>query len=301
MILTLNTSNKKLPQVKQIPKNTPVSTLIMGILNMTPDSFSGDGMFKGNKKNSRSKEIDSAVKKAVDLTKDGADILDVGGESTRPGACSVSVKEELKRTIPLIRILSKTVKIPISIDTYKSEVAEAALRNGASIVNDISALRFDRKMAGIVKYHDAAVVLMHTKARPAVMQHKPKYKDVVNQIALFLRKRIDYALAKGIGLKKIIIDPGIGFGKTVEHNLEILNRLSELKKIGRPILVGTSRKSFIGKVLDVGIDERISGSLTSAVLACLKGASIIRVHDVRQTRQSILLMERILSRADTNS
>ncbi len=300
MIAVLENNCNKTDRVRRLRKKiSPVS--IMGIVNMTPDSFSGDGLFKGGTGSDFSNSIDIAVKNTVNLVKEGANIIDVGGESTRPGSRPVSVKEEIKRTATLIEELSKIIRVPISIDTYKSKVAETALKKGATIVNDISAMRFDKKMADVVRNYSARVILMHTKGRPSVMQRNPVYKDVISEIILFLRKRIDYAVKKGIDVKKIIIDPGIGFGKTLEHNLTIIRSLAELKKIGRPIIIGTSRKSFIGKVLNLRPDERIFGSITSVILACINGANIVRVHDVRQTRQSILLMERILNRADTNS
>lgn len=275
--------------------------LIMAIVNTTPDSFSGDGLFKKGLRSNFAKKIDEGVKKVSEFVKEGADIIDIGGESTRPGSRPVSVKEETRRTVSLIKEISKAVKVPISIDTYKSQVAETALKNGATIVNDISAMRFDKKMADVVRSHSVPVVLMHTKGKPAIMQKNPVYKDIIGEIISFLKKRIDYAVKKGININKIIVDPGIGFGKTVEHNLTIIRRLSEFKSLGRPILVGMSRKSFIGKVLNLKIDERVCASITSVILACINGASIVRVHDVLQTRQSIHLMERILSRADINS
>lgn len=246
--------------------------LIMGILNVTQDSFSDGGLFD---------EPQKAVERAFQMKEEGADIIDIGGESTRPGAKPCSVEEELKKVVPVVkRLIEENIALPISIDTYKSAVARACLEEGAQIINDISALRFDSRMAEVVAEYKVPVVLMHLQGTPQNMQENPHYECVVSEIILFLRQRIEAAIDSGIDKEKIIIDPGIGFGKTVEHNLEILKRLREFKSLGRPILIGTSRKSLIGKVLNLPVEERLEGTATTNVVAVLNGANIIRVHDV---------------------
>ncbi|MDD5174004.1 MAG: dihydropteroate synthase [Candidatus Omnitrophica bacterium] len=260
-------------------------TYVMGVLNVTPDSFYDKGRFFDLKK---------AVKRALDIEREGADIIDVGGESTRPGASDVGVDEELKRVVPVIRAISKRIKAAISVDTRKSEVAEAALKAGASIVNDVSALRDDPCMAGVVAKYRAGIILMHMKGSPRDMQIDPIYIDVVKDIIKSLKVSINLAKRAGIKDDKIIIDPGIGFGKTVGHNLEILRTLECFKKIGYPLCIGTSRKSFIGKILgSKDPEDRLAGSLATAVIAAVNGANIIRVHDVRLTRQALRITDSI--------
>ncbi len=259
----------------------------MGVLNVTPDSFYDRGRFFDRKK---------AVKHALDMERDGADIIDVGGESTRPGAVDVSVNEELSRVVPVIRAISKKVKAAISIDTRKAKVADAALKAGASIVNDVSALKSDPGMAGVIAKHRAGIILMHMRGKPKDMQANPKYVDLLKDIAGSLKKSIGLAKKAGIKDDKIIIDPGIGFGKTVEHNLQILRGLKSFKKLGYPICIGTSRKSFIGKILgSVDPEDRLSGSLATAVVAAMNGANIIRTHDVGFTRQSLKMVDVMIS------
>jgi len=248
-------------------------TYIMGVLNVTPDSFSDGGKFV---------RVDDAVSHAIQMIKDGADIIDVGGESTRPGAKSVTVKEELSRVIPVIEKLRKKTKIPISIDTTKAQVAKVAIRAGANMVNDISGLHFDKKLAKIAARHGVPVVLMHIQGRPRTMQARPHYEDLIGEILDYLCKGIKIAEAQGIYRENIIVDPGIGFGKTVEHNLGILRRLKELRSLGRPILIGTSRKSVIGKVLNLPVEERLEGGAATVTLSIANGADIIRVHDVKE-------------------
>ncbi|MFH1564082.1 MAG: dihydropteroate synthase [Nitrospirota bacterium] len=257
-------------------------TFIMGILNVTPDSFSDGGQYQ---------DVEQAIERGIQMAEEGADIIDIGGESTRPGAVCCSIEKELARVIPVIRGLAKKIDLPISIDTYKAEVARRALEEGAQIVNDISALSFDPKMAQVVAEYKAAVVLMHIQGTPQDMQQNPQYTCVVSEIILYLRERIRTAISAGIEADKIIIDPGIGFGKTVEHNLEILRRLREFKSLGRPILIGTSRKSLIGKILDLPVEQRLEGTLATAVISILNGANIIRVHDV-------LAMKRVAKMVD---
>jgi len=257
----------------------------MGVLNVTPDSFYDKGRFFDQK---------NAVKHAFDMEREGADIIDVGGESTRPGALDVSVAEELRRVVPVIRAISKRTKAVISIDTRKAEVADAALRAGASMVNDVSALREDPDMAGVVAKHRAEIILMHMKGKPKDMQADPKYVALLKDIAGSLKESIRLAKRAGIKDSKIIIDPGIGFGKTVWHNLEILRELKYFKKLGYPLCVGTSRKSFIGKMLNFkDPKDRLAGSIATAVAAAMNGANIIRTHDVSFTRQALKIVDSI--------
>jgi dihydropteroate synthase len=260
-------------------------TYVMGILNVTPDSFSDGGMFF---------EPDAAVKRGIEIAREGADIIDVGGESTRPGALGVSVDDEIGRVVPVIEGLAKKIDIPISIDTRKSETAEAAVKAGASIINDVSGLRDDERIASVAARHGAMLIVMHMKGTPADMQIAPEYKDLIGEISEGLRASVSKALAAGVLKENIIIDPGIGFGKTAEHNLEILSRLGEFKRLGYPVCAGTSRKSFIGKVLDLpGTDDRLIGSIATAVIAAMNGADILRAHDVLQTRQAVFMTDAV--------
>jgi dihydropteroate synthase len=263
----------------------PGRTYVMGIVNLTPDSFSGDGLYSSSVVRKPS-SVQNVINFAEKMVKDGADIIDIGGESSRPGAKSISVKEELKRTISVIKLLAKKIKVPISIDTYKPQVARQALDNGAVMVNDITGLR-NPKMARLITKYKAGVVIMHMKGNPRMMQRNPIYKSLIDEIMEYLAQAIERACQAGINKNKIIIDPGIGFGKTVEHNLEILKNLSEFKILGRPILVGPSRKSFIGKILDVEPQERIFGTVASCVLAAKFGAQMVRVHDVKAVKQAL--------------
>jgi len=276
------------------------TTSIMGILNLTPDSFSGDGLYQPSAIShqlsafSYQPSVDKIIEYVQKLVEDGADIIDIGGESTRPGARPLSIREELERTIPAIKAAAKKIKVPISIDTYKPEVAKQALDNGAVIVNDITGLT-NPKMAKIAAQYKAAVVIMHMKGKPSTMQKNPVYGSLMDEIILFLNAAINRAEAGGINRERIIIDPGIGFGKTLEHNLRILKRLKELKSLGRPILVGTSRKSFIGRMLNAEPMERIFGTVASCVLAAVNGASILRVHDVKEVSQALKITDAILN------
>jgi len=245
----------------------------MGILNVTPDSFSDGGLYAS---------VESAVEHAERMVSEGADIIDVGGESTRPGAESVPAEDEIRRILPVIEKLTKITKIPISIDTYKSSVARRALEAGACIINDISALRGDPDMAYVAAEAGVSVALMHMKGTPKDMQVNPHYDDPINEITSFFRERIQAAVDAGISPDQIIIDPGIGFGKTAEHNLEIIRRLREFKSLGKPILIGTSRKSFIGKVLDLPVDDRLEGTAATVAVSICNGADIVRVHDVKE-------------------
>jgi dihydropteroate synthase len=252
---------------------------LMGVVNVTPDSFSDGGRFL---------RADLAVDHGRELVADGADLLDVGGESTRPGARAVSVDEELARVGPVLDGLHG-VGVPISIDTSKAPVAVAALTAGAAIVNDVTALRSDPDLAGACAEHGCDIVLMHMKGTPRTMQESPAYEDVVDEVRAFLAERIEFALAAGIAETRIWVDPGIGFGKTLEHNLELLRRLGELRELGRPIVVGTSRKSFIGRLTGREVSERLGGTIASSVLAARAGAEVLRVHDVAAVREAMLV------------
>lgn len=258
----------------------------MGILNVTPDSFS-DGNRYGS--------IDAAVDAARQMVDDGADIIDVGGESTRPDAAPVAVDEEIRRVVPVVERLVGLVPVPISIDTWKGPVAAAALQAGAAIVNDISAMTFDPSMAGVVAGSDAGLVLMHTRGTPATMQTDTRYDDLVTEVGLFLQGALAGAIAAGIAAERIVVDPGIGFGKSVPGNLELLRRLPELAYLARPLLVGTSRKSFIGAVLGRAVGDRLFGTTASVAVAMMNGATIFRVHDVRATRDTVDMVRAITS------
>ena len=250
-------------------------TYIMGILNLTPDSFSGDGIYK---------DLGRAVEQAERMAAEGADIIDIGGESTRPGSMPVPEEEEIKRVIPAIERLAKRIKIPISIDTRKAGVAERAMESGASIINDITGLDSDARMRAVAAEHNATVIIMHIKGVPQTMQQDPTYDYVVDEIIERLQHLVKRAEQSGIKKENIIVDPGIGFGKTFEHNLEILNNLGRFKALGRPVLVGPSRKSFIGNILGVEPDKRIFGTMAAVAIAIKNGADIVRVHDVREAK-----------------
>ena len=258
---------------------------VMGIVNCTPDSFSGDGL---------GSDTEKAICRGLSMFKDGADIVDVGGESTRPGARPVAVDLEMSRVISVIEALGNARPGRVSVDTMKPRVAEAALFAGATVVNDVSGLR-NRKMIEVVAEHDAAVIIMHMLGEPRTMQESPRYKDVVGDIIEFLGDRIDAAEKTGVSPRKIMVDPGIGFGKTLDHNLEVIARLRELKVLGKPIVIGVSRKSFIGKITGHPTDERLEGSITAAVLAIGAGADIVRVHDVGETVRALRVAAAIAS------
>ena len=248
------------------------NTHLMGILNVTPDSFSDGGDYL---------DVQRAVAHAKMMVAEGATLIDIGGESSRPGASPVSVDEELARVVPVIQALSDAVDVLISVDTYKAEVARHALEAGAHIVNDITALSGDPLMATVVAEMEAGVVLMHMKGTPRTMQQAPHYNDVVSEIRSWLQEKARNAEARGIAGERIIIDPGIGFGKTTEHNLEILKRLTEFRELNKPLLVGTSRKSFIGNILGVPVTDRVEGTAATVCWAITNGADIVRVHDVK--------------------
>jgi dihydropteroate synthase len=260
-------------------------TWIMGILNVTPDSFSDGGLFF---------EKDKAIEHGLRMFSEGANIIDVGGESTRPGSDPVPVDEELKRVLPVISGMRKYTQSLISVDTSKSEIAKAALAEGANIINDITALRNDPKMLSVVAQTDAPVILMHMKGTPKTMQQHPTYENVIAEIKAFLEKQIQLAIKNGIKKENIILDPGIGFGKRFEDNLTLIRNLSDFATLDQPILVGISRKSFIGKILDLPPREREEGTLASAVISVIQGAHILRVHDVAPIKRALLVAEAIL-------
>jgi len=260
-------------------------TCLMGILNVTPDSFSDGGRYFDKA---------SAIRRAYEMVEEGADIIDVGGESTRPGSEPVPLQEEIDRTIPVIEEISKKIKVPVSIDTYKAEVARRALDAGASIVNDISGLRFDPEMPKVVSQYKVPVVIMHIKGTPKDMQANPIYEALIPEITDYFRESIRLAVESGITEDKIIIDPGIGFGKTFDHNLEIIKNLREFTLLEKPLLVGVSRKAFIGKILgDAPVSERLEGSEAAAAISILNGANIIRVHDVKEMKKVALVADAI--------
>jgi dihydropteroate synthase len=260
-------------------------TYIMGILNVTPDSFFDGGKYINFKK---------AVERGLQIAEEGADLIDIGGESTRPGAEPVSVDEELKRVIPVIESLSKKINIPISIDTYKAKVAEEAINAGATIINDISGLRFDPQMPYIAAKYDTPVVIMHIKGTPKNMHINPVYDALIPEITEYLRNSIVIAKNAGVKENNIIIDPGIGFGKKPEHNLLIIKNLKEFANLGKPILIGVSRKSFIGKILDdAPAEQRLEGTMAAVAVSIINGANIVRVHDVKETVKVVKVVDAI--------
>ncbi|MBM4135877.1 MAG: dihydropteroate synthase [Nitrospira sp.] len=262
-------------------------TYIMGILNITPDSFSDGGLYF---------DKHAAIERSYRMVEEGADIIDVGGESTRPGSEPITIEEEIRRTIPVIEAIAKEINVPISIDTYKSEIAKKALDAGASMVNDISGLRFDPMMTEVVSEYKVPVVIMHIKGKPKDMQQDPVYEALIPEIMDYLRVGIRLAISTGISEDKIIIDPGIGFGKTFDHNLEVINNLKEFTLLEKPILIGPSRKAFIGKILgDVPVTERLEGTSASVAVSIMNGANIIRVHDVKEMARVVKVVDAIKS------
>ena len=259
-------------------------TLLMGVLNVTPDSFSDGGVFFDKKK---------AISHGLGMVEDGVDIIDIGGESTRPGSKSVELEEELRRVIPVIESLEKEVDVPISIDTYKSAVAQRAVEAGAQIINDISGLHFDPSLARVAAREDTPLVLMHIRGTPETMQKDVHYGSLFSEIIRYLKDSIQMAENAGLDPGQIIIDPGIGFGKTVEDNLLILKHLYEFRILGKPILLGTSRKSFIGKILNTEVENRLEGTLSSIAIGVLNGAHIIRSHDVLQAKKAIAVADAV--------
>ena len=266
-------------------------TLIMGVLNVTPDSFSDGGLFL---------EKDKAVAQGLRMVEEGADFIDVGGESTRPGSKPLESQEELRRVLPVIESLAREVDVPISIDTYKPEVAQRAIDAGAQIVNDISGLKFDPHLASVVARADLPLVVMHIRGTPETMQQNVHYGSLFSEILLSLKESIRRAGSAGLDPEQVIIDPGIGFGKNLNDNLLIIKNLYEFRALGRPILVGPSRKSFIGRVLGTEARDRLEGTLAAAAVAALHGAHIVRVHDVLQAKRAVAMADAIRSAGDAS-
>lgn len=266
-------------------------THIVGVLNVTPDSFSDGGEHF---------ELDEAVQWGITMSEDGADIIDIGGESTRPGSESVSPADELSRVIPVIQSLSKECSIPLSIDTQKSQVAEEAISAGCTILNDISGLKHDERMVTVAAATGVGVVIGHIRGTPRNMQQDPHYEDVMSEIVGELRDSIGHAEAGGVDPSKIIVDPGIGFGKRLEDNLALIRRLGELKSLGKPIMIGPSRKSFIGTILDLPVKERLEGTAAAVTMAVANGANLVRVHDVKEMKRICLLTDALLGRSNSN-
>ena len=264
----------------------PRRALVMGVVNVTPDSFSDQGQFF---------DTEAAVARAMALAAEGADLIDVGGESTRPGATPVPVEEELRRVIPVVERLSVMLNIPVSIDTRKPQVADAALRAGASIVNDVQANRSEAGMWEVVATHRAGYVAMHMQGLPENMQENPVYRDVCGEVAGFLATTMDRLGSAGISTEQVVLDPGIGFGKTASHNLSLLAGIGTFRKLGRPLLVGLSRKSFIGSILGAGVADRLPGALACTQWCYLNGVQIFRTHDVVATTQTLRMSEALTS------
>ena len=267
------TLRSRILQGEQLP-------VLMGILNLTPDSFSDGGLFNST---------EQAITQALRLQSDGADILDIGGESTRPGAEPVPLDEELRRTIPVIQALAGQVRIPISIDTTKAEVARQALEAGAEIVNDISGLTFDRDMMSVCRDYDAGICLMHIQGTPQTMQQAPSYVDVVSEVTEFLQQQVDRCLMAGIAPERICVDPGIGFGKSAEHNLSLLTSIQRLQdSLQRPVLIGHSRKRFLAKILGRPVEEREAGTVGVSIALAEQGTDVLRIHDVRAVKDALV-------------
>jgi dihydropteroate synthase len=273
-------------QVKGKKYDFSQKTWLMGVINTTPDSFSDGGIYLQPRK---------AIQRALDLITQGADIIDIGGESSRPGSESITSDEEKQRVLPVIRGLRKKTDILISIDTTKADVAHAALEEGADMINDISALRFDPQMTALAARKKVPIILMHMKGTPKNMQFDPYYENVFTEIRDFFIERISMATAQGINAQNIILDPGIGFGKRLNDNLALINNLGFLKELSRPVLIGVSRKSFIGAILDLPVEERLEGTIAASVLSMINGANILRVHDVGAVKRAIRVAQRILS------
>lgn len=261
-------------------------SLIMGILNVTPDSFSDGGKYL---------EKNNAINHALAMIDNGADIIDIGGESTRPFSDPVSLDEEISRVIPVIEGIRKESDVCISIDTTKSEVATAALNSGASLINDVSAMEVDPLMVDVALKFDCPIIIMHMKGTPKSMQDNPQYESLISDIKDYLQERVDFIVSKGINSKKIVIDPGIGFGKTVENNFEIINNLNHFTKMGFPVMLGASRKSFIGISLDLPEEDRLEGSLAANIIGLQNGAKIFRVHDVAETNKAFVIANKIFN------
>ncbi|MDP8228215.1 MAG: dihydropteroate synthase [Candidatus Electryoneaceae bacterium] len=280
----MNGSKERIFRVRNKTLHLNGRTLVMGIVNVTPDSFSDGG---------EAYEFDSAVGRAEQMIADGADIIDIGGESTRPGSETVSLGEEIRRVIPVIETLAKRTTAIISIDTYKAEVAKRALIAGAHIVNDISAGTFDDAMPDVVAQYDAGVVLMHIKGTPRDMQKNPVYGDLIGEIKGYLTAAVKRFTSAGVNSDRILVDPGIGFGKTLDHNLELIRRLDQFRGLGAGILLGVSRKSFIGLLTDRPVKERLAGTIAAVVAGVFAGADVVRVHDVVETVDALKVVDAI--------
>lgn len=268
-------------------RNIPRTRLpaLMGILNVTPDSFSDGGRFN---------TIDAAVDRALQMAEDGADIIDIGGESTRPGAAAVSLDEELRRTIPVIQKLATQLRVPISIDTTKAEVARQAMDAGAEIVNDISGLTFDRDMLEVCRKANAGICVMHIQGTPQTMQQNPQYENVVSEVIEFLQQQVDRCLMAGIPAERMCVDPGIGFGKTADHNLELLSAVPNIQlALQRPVLIGHSRKRFLSKILGRTVEEQSAGTIGVALALAELGTDVLRIHDVRAVRDALVAWDTI--------
>lgn len=264
-------------------------TLVMGILNVTPDSFSDGGLFYNT---------DEAVSHALQLIENGIDIIDIGGESTRPGAKKISEEEEIQRIIPVVKqIRELSSEIIISIDTTKSMVAQKAIQSGANIINDISGFSFDNKMIDVVRESKVPVIIMHMQGDPSNMQNNPVYDDLIIDISSFFKSKIKLAIDAGIKKEQIILDPGIGFGKTVGDNFQLINQLNEFCKLGFPVMIGPSRKSFIGTTLNLPVDDRLEGTAAAVAVGVMNGARIVRVHDVKEIKRVVTIVEKIRTAA----
>jgi dihydropteroate synthase len=261
-------------------------TLVMGVLNITPDSFSDGGHYF---------EPQRAIEHGLRMAEEGADIIDIGGESSRPGSDPLSPDEELKRIIPAIERLASSLAIPLSVDTNKALVAERAIEAGAQMINDISGLRFDPQLPEVAARYDTPLIIMHIKGSPKTMQQDPSYDDLMGEIIDYLQEGIERAERAGVDPHQVIVDPGIGFGKRVQDNLTIIHRLAELNTLGRPLLIGTSRKSFIGSVLNAAVNQREVGTVATVAVSVLKGAHIVRVHDVASARQAVDMADAIIN------
>jgi len=268
-----------------------IKTHIMGILNLSPDSFYDGEQFT---------DLPQVVQKAHQMVKEGADIIDIGAESTRPGSTPVPAEEQIRRLVPVVKRLRKEVPVPLSIDTYKAQVAKTVLDLGIHIINDISGLHFDSQMATVLACYKAPVILMHIQGTPREMQKNPQYRHLIPEITRYLQKGINKALEAGISEDQLIIDPGIGFGKTLTHNLEIIQRLTEFQSLDKPILLGPSRKSFIGNVLDLPAAERLEGTAAAVAIGITAGAHIMRVHDVKAMVRVARMADAILNPQPNN-
>ena len=276
------------PRFNQWIREENPATLILGILNVTPDSFSDGGMYYN---------ATQAIEFALQMEEEGADIIDVGGESTRPGAKTVELQKECDRILPVIEGIRTKSDILISIDTYKSEVARQSIATGAGMVNDISGMTFDPNMVDVIKDSGLPVVIMHIKGTPKNMQKKPYYEDLMQELTEYFEERKKFARAKGILDQQIILDPGIGFGKRLQDNFQLLRELKRIVDIGFPVLIGPSKKSFIGLTLDLPVDQRLEGTAAAVTTGILKGARIVRVHDVKDMKRVALIKDTILGRA----